>query len=284
MKPATIIHCDWSVDASKRWRATARMLADSSYAVEDPAPVGAVETLFLRVCAETPAGPILAGFDFPIGVPRQYSARAGITRFPDALLGFGLNEWAFFYEVAETANQISLTRPFYPRRPGGTKKQHLTDGLGLGSALELLRQCDHATPARRKACELFWTLGPNQVGRAAITGWRDLLAPALRKRQIVIWPFDGDLRILLESARITVAETYPAEIYGQLGLAYGFGKRRPEGRKSQACSILSWCNQNCVSLAPKLAADIADGFGEKKEVRQKKSWVASGSGSLPSEW
>jgi len=27
---------------------------------------------------------------------------------------------------------------------------------------------------------MFWTLGGNQVGKAAISGWRELLAPARR--------------------------------------------------------------------------------------------------------
>jgi hypothetical protein len=85
--------------------------------------------------------------------------------------------------------------------------------------------CEHSTPARGQACEPVWTLSANQVGRAAIAGWRDLLAPALLAGQVVIWPFDGDLGVLLESSRLTVAETYPAEIYDHLGLTRGFGKR-----------------------------------------------------------
>ncbi len=225
--PETIAHSDWGIDHAKRWACYARKCADGSYWVGDPTPVGDVEGLFSRLRAEAPTGPILAGFDFPIGLPRQYSAMAGITRFLDVLLCFGQGKWQNFYEVAETTSQISLARPFYPRRPGSAKKQHLIDGLRLTSTRELLRVCDRATPDRGEACALFWTLGANQVGRAAIAGWRELLAPALRDGLIRIWPFDGPLQMLLESARIEsariiVAETYPAATYVHLGLARGF--------------------------------------------------------------
>lgn len=95
------------------------------------------------------------------------------------LLCLGKGPWADFYNPAARADEISLVRPFYPRAPGGTSKQQLLDALGVGCSEELLRLCDRPTAARGKACEIFWTLGANQVGRAAIHGWRDLLAPAV---------------------------------------------------------------------------------------------------------
>jgi len=69
----------------------------------------------------------------------------------------------------------------------------------------LLRACDYSTAARNKACEIFWTLGANQVGKAAIAGWRDLLAPAVRDKAIAIWPFDGDHPAIFEAGGIVVA-------------------------------------------------------------------------------
>ena len=44
----------------------------------------------------------------------------------------------------------------------------------------LLRRCERGGNGHKQACCLFWTLGGNQVGKAAIIGWRDVLAPALR--------------------------------------------------------------------------------------------------------
>lgn len=41
------------------------------------------------------------------------------------------------------------------------------------------RKASASSAARRAACPLFWTLGGNQAGKAAIAGWRDILQPAL---------------------------------------------------------------------------------------------------------
>jgi hypothetical protein len=136
--------------------------------------------------------------------------------------------------------------------------------LGVRSSDELLRQCERRTAKRSAACEIFWTLGANQVGKAAIQGWRDLLAPAVGSRAISIWPFDGDFSVLLASAGITVLETYPAETYGHLGFARGFGKRTNEGRASQAGPVISWCDRNAVVLRAELIAQIEDGFGHSE--------------------
>jgi hypothetical protein len=184
MKPALIVHCDWSTEASKRWLAGARLSSSGCYEVTASIPVGSTDSLFTRLREKAPSGAILAGFDFPIGVPRAFAEKAGFGRFPDMLLRLGTAPWADFYNPAERPHEISPTRPFYPKTPGGSKKQHLIDGLGLRSSEELLRQCDRRTAKRGNACEIFWTLGANQVGRAAIQGWRDLLA----RRQSAVDP------------------------------------------------------------------------------------------------
>ncbi len=261
MKPELIVHCDWSTSATKRWLAAAQLSTNGCYKATGPIPVGSTDSFFARLREKSPRGAILAGFDFPIGVPRAYAERAGFGRLPEMLLHLGNGAWADFYNPAERPDEISLARPFYPRTVGGTRKQQLLDGLGLCSADELRRQCDRRTAARGNACEIFWTLGANQVGRAAIQGWRDLLAPAVRSRSISIWPFDGELPVLMASGGIIVVEAYPAETYGHLGLSRGFGKRSREGRTSQARTILSWCERNGVVLQPELAANIKDGFG-----------------------
>jgi hypothetical protein len=180
------------------------------------------------------------------------------------LLCLGTGPWADFYKPAARLDEISLKRPFYPRAPGGTNKKQLLDALGLRSAEELLRLCDRPTATRGNACEIFWTLGAKQVGRAAIQGWRDLLAPAAREGSISIWPFDGELSVLLASAGIIVVEAYPAETYGHLGFPRGFGKRSREGRRSQAGAILSWCERNGVVLQANMAAEVENGFGDAK--------------------
>ncbi|HEY0205774.1 MAG TPA: hypothetical protein VGC15_16645, partial [Acetobacteraceae bacterium] len=78
---------------------------------------------------------------------------------------------------------------------------------------------------------LFWTLGANQVGKAAVTAWRDLLLPALAgPAPPALWPFDGALADLLAPGRVAVAECYPAEAMRQLGLRMNGSKRRHADR------------------------------------------------------
>jgi hypothetical protein len=217
--PDLIVSCDWSISPRKRWLAAAKLSAGASYEIAAPVQVDRIDDFFSTLRVSAPTGAILAGFDFPIGIPRHYAEKAGIEQFTAFLTQFGEGLWVDFYRVAETPDQISLTRPFYPRTPGGTNKQQLADGLGLESVSDLLRVCDHSTVTRRKACEIFWTLGASQVGRAAISGWRDLLAPAARDRRIAIWPFDGELSVLLDDGQIVAAEIYPREIYAHVGIA-----------------------------------------------------------------
>jgi hypothetical protein len=224
VKPTLVVSCDWSVSPRKRWLAAARLSPNAFYEVTAPTPVNQLRGFFPSLRELAPTGPILAGFDFPIGIPRFYARRAEVAHFTVLLPQLGEGRWADFYRVAETAEQVSVTQLFYPKTPGGTSKRHLVEGLGAGSASDLLRACDFATAARGKACEIFWTLGANQVGRAAIAGWRDLLAPAVRDGSIALWPFDGSLSDLLDGQRIVVAEIYPAETYGHVSLSRGFGK------------------------------------------------------------
>ena len=175
-----------------------------------------------------------------------------------------------FYEVANRSDEIAIERPFYPNRPGSTAQRHLIEALGLESMDQLRRRCDRGGPGRRAANPLFWTLGGNQVGKAAIAGWRDLLAPALRERrdQLAIWPFDGDLDELLATKPIVVVESYPADVYRRLGLDLRLGgSAKRHGKRVQACraantqTIVDWLGRHAVNCDPALHSAIADGFG-----------------------
>ena len=208
----TLFHADWSTVAKKRWVANATR-GDIGWRVTLPC-LAADTRSFVDELFTTP-GPVLAGFDFPIGIPKAYGLLTGLVDFPAALDAFGQGEWSEFFTVAETPQQVSRTRPFYPRTSTAASKQaHLMDGLGIIGIDALLRQCDRATPIRRRACPLFWTLGGNQVGKAAISGWREVIAPA-RRRGARLWPFDGDLATLATIDIPVLAETYPAEAYPQ---------------------------------------------------------------------
>jgi hypothetical protein len=209
-------------------------------------------------------GPVLAGFDFPIGVPFAYGVQTSEPDFVTALTKFGTGHWERFYEVAEHPSEISIERPFYPRRSSSEAKQaHLIQALCMSSINDLRRRCERMAPQRRAACPLFWTLGGHQVGKAAIAGWREVVGPAHRKGA-KLWPFDGMLSDLARGGGLTVAETYPAEAYGHVGVRFAGGesKRRQEDRASKAGAIMAWSAQAGVQLARAMESAVGNGFGK----------------------
>jgi|tagenome__1003787_1003787.scaffolds.fasta_scaffold20853082_2 hypothetical protein len=184
--------------------------------------------------------------------------------FPSALLEFGTGQWDAFYSVADLPSELSLRRPFYPRRSSAEARQaHLLSAHAAASIGELRRRCEHATSGRGAACALFWTLGGNQVGKAAIAGWQEVIAPA-RRRGARLWPFDGELQELAATNGLVLAETYPAEAYGHVGIRFSAGqsKRRQDDRASQSRAILKWAERSGVRLSPKMADMVQGGFGE----------------------
>lgn len=265
--PEIVVHADWSIDPAKRWCARAVRLAAGGYAALAPQPVGSLDDFMASmVAAAGPGGTVLAGFDFPLGLPRAYAQAAKIDNFTAALADFGRGRWRDFYTPAERADEIDLRRPFYPARPGGTRHRDLYQALGFSSINALRRRCDLATATRFAASPLFWTLGGQQVGKAAISGWRDLLAPARRRGEALsLWPFDGGLADLLDRPGIVVAETYPGEVYSHLRLRVGAAnksKRRQADRRDDGDTLLDWAAAARVQIAAALTADIRDGFGD----------------------
>jgi hypothetical protein len=262
-----IVHCDWSTNAKKRWIAQAD-LVDGHFKVTAPRLAPQLPNFFgsLRTgLGQTDR--LLVGFDFPIGLPAAYSRAANIALFLDALPKFGAGAWSMFYIKCGVAGEISLHRPFYPRscpHKGGALKVHLSSGLGI-SAQDLLRECEIRTLARRTACMLFWTLGPNQAGTAAIKGWEELLAPAVRYTEIGIWPFQGNLKALLDRTNTVVAETYPAESYGHLGFPdHWTGKTDQTERRNISPVILNWAKKRSVHFDDQTVQQVRDGFGPSR--------------------
>lgn len=110
---------------------------------------------------------------------------------------------------------------------------------------------------------LFWTLGGNQVGKGAITGWRELIVPRLGV--IGLWPFDGRLADLVESKPIVIAETYPGDVYGRLGIKRGgWSKGRQSDRQRIGQDIQPWLAARQDIDAFALADRFGDGFGPDK--------------------
>jgi hypothetical protein len=226
-----------------------------------PRPVGEV-TRFLPGLLEDAGGSGVAlGADMPLGLPRHYAARRREAGFVEFLRGLARN--SSFFDVAATLHEVSPNRPFYPLRgqKGMSQAAHAA-ALGLDGPLALRRMCDHATAERPAGAPLFWTLGPNQAGKAAVSAWRDMLLPALASGvPLRFWPYEGRFRDLLAPRTIALAETYPAEALRHLGLRLAGSKRRRSDRATLAPGLLTALARLGATPEPALAAMIADGFG-----------------------
>jgi hypothetical protein len=219
-------------------------------------------SMFLDVLrAEANGAPVALGVDLPIGVPRAYAAQ----RFEKGFLPFleTIRLWPDFFRVCETLEELRHDRPFYPARgvKGMTRISHAL-ALELGDASGLSRACDRATAERPAGAPLFWTLGANQSGKAAIAAWRDMLLPALALRDGVrLWPFEGPFRALLAPGSVAIAETYPAEALRHLGIRLRGSKRRQSDRAAVSQPLLAAMARLGVTPEPALVAAAADGFG-----------------------
>ena len=266
--PVLVVHADWSTSPAKRWQAVAvreETANQPSYRLFAPEPVGDTATWLDRLRAQAGGGAIFLGVDFPIGLPLVYAERAGVTDFLNLLPRLGVGDWADFYQPAGIPADIAPRRPFSPARPGRTKQQYLLDALGVAKIDDLRRRCDRGTAAHPPAASLFWTMGAQQVGKAAISGWRDVLGPALGQATgVAIWPFAGGLDALLARGGTVVAESYPAEFYGHLGVSFSKtlgGKRRQCARAANAPALLEWAAGSPVAMSDELETALRDGFG-----------------------
>ena len=259
---ATLIHADWSIRPAGRWYASARR-SGANWQVAAPRPVGDIAAFLGDALAATRDGAVLMGCDFPIGLPAAYGARTGLPNFLTALECFGHGAWADFYRAAETPEQIGLHRPFYPaRNRPGQRRAQLAAGLGLADPGALMRAVERGIPGlRRAACPIFWTLGANQAGKAAMVGWQALLRPA-RAAGARLYPFDTPRALLPIEAGLVIAETYPADAYAALGAAFGAGesKTRASDRAARAPAIRAWAAACDVILEPGCVAALTRGF------------------------
>jgi len=261
-----LLHADWSIGASKRWLASATH-GESGWLVQAPAQVGDSGQFLEKAFSSGSTQRVLAGFDFPIGVPSAYGIKTGFRNFREMLPALWRDGWSGFSAVAKLPAEISVTRPFYPMSSTkGVSRTELAAGLGVSSFDELLRICERRIEHRQAACSLFWTLGGNQVGKAALTGWQEIVRPALL-RGAKLWPFDGALSDLADAPGLVLAETYPAETYRMVGAGFkpsAESKRNQEHRRSKAAPIMDWARKHGVLFTPDAQAALVDGFGASK--------------------
>jgi hypothetical protein len=250
-----LVHSDWSIAAAKRWSAVA-IRSRGGWLVHrlgrTGEPARFLDDLFDR------SRRTLAGFDFPIGLPALCLDRAGLE-FHQLLLSPLTRRARRFLTPVETLFDVSPAQPFYRKHPKGGRHADLWQRLGCTAFDDLLRDCDRKTERRNRAESIFWTVGARQVGKAALAGWQDVLIPAL-KRNARLWPFDGPLASL-DSNTLTVAETYPAEAYHQIGLRRPVGKRSQQGRRFACHGMLEWASRHRVSFAAEIKQSMLNGFG-----------------------
>jgi len=256
-------HSDWSVDKRKRWVTIGRTYR-KGWIVDAPHPTGDVASILQRLAAASAGEPVLFGIDCPIGLPRAYGEQVvGATTFPDFLKALPLD--ASFFQVARTLDEVSIHRPFFPAGTisGKGYKEALAKALNLPNTAAMSRQVDLKTADRPAAGQLFWTLGANQCGKAALAAWRDLLIPALKQPHVKLWPFDGKLSDLLVPGQTVIAETYPAEAMRQVGLKLTGSKRSQQSRGSLASEICAVMSKFRINPSPELRSEIETGFGPK---------------------
>ncbi|MFM7691108.1 MAG: hypothetical protein ACKPAC_16900 [Alphaproteobacteria bacterium] len=251
-------HADWSLDARKRWVSIARRQG-GQWQASAPRLVGDPATLAAHLIAE--GGTAALGLDLPLGVPRGFAALRPEADFPTFLAGLVGN--TDFFAVSPSLDTVSPARPFYPSRgiKGMTRAAHAA-ALGLPDAAGLSRLCDRATAERPAGAPVFWTLGANQSGKAAISAWRDWLAPALAAgAPFRLWPFAGALHELLRPGQLAIAEVYPAEALRHLGLKLAGSKRAEAPRRAIAPALRAAMAALNVSPDAALAEAITSGFG-----------------------
>lgn len=251
-------HADWSTDPRKRWL-TRAWRRDGRWRAAAPEPVGDVAALLPRLLRS--GSPVALGLDLPLGLPRDYAATRPEPDFPAFL--HGLAARPEFFVVNAGLDTVGPDRPFYPARgmAGMTRAAHAA-ALGLADPRGLSRWCDRATLERPAGAPLFWTLGANQSGKAAIAAWRDWLVPALGAgAPIRLWPFEGALHALLAPGRAVLAEVYPAEALRHCGLRLGGSKRAEAPRRALAPALRAAMAACRVTPKPALSAAIEAGFG-----------------------
>jgi len=249
------------MDPRKRWMTLARP-DGRRWAVSAAEPVGDLPHWLARLRAQACGDAVAVGVDLPLGLPRAYAAtHCEATDFPAFLRG--LADKSAFFDVCADVAELRPNRPFYPARGvrGMTRASHAA-ALGLGGPEALSRACDRATATRPAGAPLFWTLGANQTGKAAISAWRGWLLPALSgPRPPRLWPFDGGLHALLAPGEMVVAETYPAEAMRQRGLRMAGSKRRQSDRAALAPALLRALGEAGAVPDDLMSAAITDGFG-----------------------
>lgn len=210
--PSAILCADWGKEARKR----AVYVGDVSTRVvrRVSADRWTLATVLDEARRRTGAGPVVAAFDVPLGVPRSYlnalarlQGAAPMETFLDVLRG--VRSMPHFYEATKAPQDWRIDRPFFVVPAGDGGLGTYVDAAAR-AGVELYRNIDRTTGAKA----VFIKSGvPGSVGSAACALWQELASQLKADRTFKVWPFEGALENLLRPRGVVVAEMYPRAAY-----------------------------------------------------------------------
>jgi hypothetical protein len=192
--------------ADVRKRAVGRLSAPA-------APGWTVREVLAEAKRRASGGSVLSTFDVPLGIPA--SLRDALGRSCDESLANFLKflptacSIPRFFEASPTAEVWRPDRPFFAVPPRESGLQRYLDAART-YGVDLYRQIDRLVGAK----SAFVTSGiPGSVGSSVCDLWRELALCLTHDRAFKIWPFEGDLGMLLKSSKSVVGEIYPRAAY-----------------------------------------------------------------------
>jgi hypothetical protein len=211
-EPSAVLCADWGKEFPKRSVYVADVAARAVRRVSGDG--WSVARVLDEAERWSSTGWVLTAFDAPLGVPESYLAALSRSwSGPPPLTFLDLLSRARtmprFFDGTSDARDWSLERPFFsvPAGEGGLRS-YVDAAARCG--VNMFRRIDRITGAKA----VFIKSGvPGSVGSAACALWQELAPWLTASRRFKVWPFEGDLQLLLESSPIVVGEIYPRAAY-----------------------------------------------------------------------
>ena len=247
------LSADWSKQSVKRSVYVADVRNRRIRRCAPPPEGWTVDTLLDKGRRLAVDGPVLAGADVVLGVPRGYweQARRVGGGYPGTFVDWlaSLPTGGDFYETVKSPEEWRVGRPWFhvPSGAGGLNgfKRKVDGGM--------LRAVELETGGK----PVFAVSGiPGTVGGGTREFWRELAPRLSVARDFEVWPFEGDRHFHAPTRGITLCETYPRLAYGTVlagelpTATLAWPKTRPQWR-TIACDCITrteWVAGNEVVL------------------------------------
>jgi hypothetical protein len=225
-KLSAILCADWGKESRKR----AVYVADVSARLvrRVSADCWSVAAVLEEAEQWSSTGSVLATFDAPLGVPESYLAalsRVSSGQPPATFLDVLARARLMprFFDGSSVARDWRIERPFFSVPAGEGGLGSYVDAAA-GHGVTLYRRIDRVTDAKA----VFVKSGiPGSVGSAACALWQELADRLTTGRTFKVWPFEGDIEMLLHSTPVVVGEIYPRVAYATALLDVAAGSRAP---------------------------------------------------------